>query len=105
MIGDSKYVLNQNGFYDLVDKNTGDTYIKNVDLTTGYTEVVADEPVNEKQRKDFIKSIQDGIKNFGLEEQLAMEGIDVNKILANLEAATTQSEVIESISKILKKIC
>jgi hypothetical protein len=105
VIGDSKYMLNSEGYYDLVDKTTSEAYIKNIDLTTGYTEIVPDQPVNESQRKQFIKSIKDGIENYELDEQLAYEGIDVNEILAKLEAATTQAEMIENISKILKKIC
>jgi hypothetical protein len=32
----SKWILNANGYYDLVDKDGGEVYISNVDLETGY---------------------------------------------------------------------
>ena len=36
----TKWVLNENNFYDLVDKDGGEIYIENVDLTTGLQHII-----------------------------------------------------------------
>lgn len=38
---ESKWLLNPNNLYDLVDKNTGEIYLRDVNLETGYQEILS----------------------------------------------------------------
>jgi len=51
----SKWILNSDGYYDLVDKEGGEVYITDVDLTTGYQMIVAPkkEEAKEKEKKEM----------------------------------------------------
>ena len=43
----SKWLLNSNSLYDLIDKESGEMYLENVNLETGYQEGVVEEPIVE----------------------------------------------------------
>jgi len=103
----SKWLLNANNLYDLVDKDGGEMYLQNVDLTTGY-QVKMDQtttPVNESKRKEAIDFVLNGVRDYQLDEVLAVKGYDYKDIIANLEALTTQEELNKIITKILNKLC
>lgn len=109
----SMWLLNKNNLYDLVDQITGEIYLENVNLETGYQELPEKTgvPVNEdkvQQKKNAaIKSIQDAIKDYRLDELLAAKegAYDVNDFISNLEAATTEEEITNITNKLLKLIC
>ena len=103
----SKWLLNINNLYDLVDKESGEMYLENVDLTTGY-QVKMDQtttPVNESKRKEAIDFVLNGVRDYQLDEVLAVKGYDYKDIIANLEALTTQEELNKIITQILNKLC
>ena len=99
--------LNEKNLYDLVDKLTGEIYLRDVNLNKGVQEYVElkETPINEKERSQMIDSINEGISDYGLDEILAEKGYDVQDFISNLEAATTQEELNKIINKILSKIC
>jgi hypothetical protein len=102
-----KWRLNQKNLYDLIDKNTGDVYIKNVNLSKGIQEKeeVSYSPINTTERDNMIDSINQAVNDYRLDEILAEKGYDVNDIISNLEAASTQEELNDIINKLLNKIC
>jgi len=103
----TKWLLNAEGYYDLIDQITGEMYIADVDLETGekVTKIDPNKPVNNSQRDAFIKSLKDGIEEYRLDEVLAVKGYDIQEIISNLEAAKTQQELDNIINKVLKNIC
>jgi len=58
-----------------------------------------------KQKNAAIKSILDGVKDYRLDEIMAVNGYDYKDIISNLEAATTEDEFNKIINKILKYLC
>jgi hypothetical protein len=102
-----KWSLNKKNLYDLVDKNTGEVYLKNIDLTKGTQENVEEPstPVNEKDRNNVLNSLTDSSLRYGFDEILAEKGYDINDIISNLEAASTQEELNDIINKLLTQIC
>ena len=103
----TKWFLNSNNLYDLTDQETGDIYLENVDLATGYQikQEFDTTPVNEKHRQETIDSLLIGVKDFKYGEALAEFGYDYKDILTNLEELTTQEELNKIIAKILMKLC
>lgn len=103
----SKWLLNSNGLYDLVDQFTDEIYLRDVDLATGKQKLQAEDttPVNEKDKRSFIKSLRDGVADYRIDEILAERGYDINEIIDNLEAATTQQEYSKIVTDVLKNIC
>lgn len=103
----SKWLLNEEGVYDLVDQFTGEIYLRNVDLSTGkqVPQIEDTTPVNSKERRKFIKSLVDGVNEYRLDEIMAERGYDINEIIDNLEAVTTQKEFVKIVTKVLKNIC
>lgn len=103
----SKWLLNEEGLYDLVDQFTDQMYLRNVDLSTGkqVTPVEDTAPVNNSERNKFIKSLRDGVSEYRLDEILAERGYDITEIMNNLEAATTQKEYLKIVTNVLKNIC
>jgi predicted kinase len=103
----SKWLLNTNGLYDLIDKDGGEMYLQNVDLTTGYQVKMPEttRPVNETERKEAIAFLVNGKKEWNFDSILAAQGYDYNDIIANLEQLTTQEELTKIITKILNKLC
>lgn len=99
--------LNPRGLYNLVDANTGEIYLRDVDLATGFQkeQVVPSTPVDEKLLKDTIKDLTDGIKEYRLDQIFALKGYDINDIIKKLEATTTQEELIDTIVLIKKITC
>ena len=66
----SKWVLQENGLYNLVDKNGGELYIENVDLRTGIKMVAPAQPVKQQSTKQptsiskpVVENVVEGVKN------------------------------------------
>lgn len=99
--------LNPRGLYNLVDANTGEIYLRDVDLATGFQkeQVAPSTPVDEKLLKDTIKDLTDGIKEYRLDQIFALKGYDINDIIKKLEDAKTQEELIDTIVLIKKITC
>jgi hypothetical protein len=62
----SKWILKDNGLYDLIDKDSGELYIEDVDLRTGIKIVEPTQPSTSV--KEGTLSIQDVLKEYTLEE-------------------------------------
>lgn len=89
------------------DKYLSDLLPTQVQSTTEVTEPVTIKasPKVEKKKADTIKSIQDGIKDYRIDEILAVKGYDVQDFISNLEAATTEDEVNQIINKLRDLLC
>jgi phage pi2 protein 07 len=103
----NKWVLNKSELYDLVDKDTGEIYLKDVNLSTGQVEKqeVPSQPVPEKERQEAIDYINNSVKEFRLDEILAERGYDVNDIISNLASAENKEEFNKIINKLLRLLC
>jgi hypothetical protein len=99
--------LNKKNLYNLVDKDTKEIYLRDVNLKTGYMEEgdVIVTPINVAEQAETIDSVNNSIEKYRLDEILAEKGYDANDIISNLEAATTQEELNKIINKLLKLIC
>lgn len=75
----SKWILNSNKLYDLVDKETGEVYIQNVDLSTGH-QIMIPEPVIESQEKDV---------------PLPTDGLSGRKLLKLFEVQSLKDKIAE----------
>jgi hypothetical protein len=103
----SKWLLQDNGLYDLIDKDSGEIYISQVDLSTG---MKYDEPVqpvdkvnkanevtyNPKGKETQTYTIEGAkILNKNGEEVFKEDSIDRNKIFANYAIKQNRAVVVE----------
>jgi len=102
-----KWILNEKNLYDLVDKDTDEIYLTDVNLSKGIQENIEtpSTPINNNERDNAIDSINDSVRRYRLDEILAEKGYDVDDIISNLEAASTQEELNNIINKLLNQIC
>jgi hypothetical protein len=103
----SKYVLNPNNLYNLVDVETGTLYLRNINLQTGDI-VSIDEPlvpVSDKRVAEIINNLRSQIKAYRLDEILAEKGIDINEEIDKLENVNFESELNEIMVRINKNMC
>lgn len=109
IVGESKWVMNDNGLYNLVDKNTGDIFMRNMSMFTGkiVEETTLGAPVNQKQLYNFTKQLASGVKDYKLNEILALKDISIDEIFDDIknDKVTTQSQLNDLIYKIIKAIC
>lgn len=107
MAGNLKWQLNKNGLYNLVDKFTNAVYLRNMDLDTGEVvpEVDPGRPVNEAKRDRIFRSVMQLIKEQGLDEYLAVKGIDTADIYEDLRDAKTDQDLNKVLETLLKAIC
>jgi hypothetical protein len=103
----NKWVLNKSELYDLVDKDTGEIYLKDVNLSTGQVEKqdVPSQPVPDKERQEAIDYLNNAVKDFRIDEILAERGYDVNDIISNLASAENKEEFDKIINKLLRLLC
>jgi len=106
-VGDSKWILNNNNLYDLVDKDTDKIMFRNVNMFTGTVveETPSNEPVNQKQLYNFAKQLASGVKDYKLDEILAIKGENIEDIYKDINNVKTQDQLNSLINKILKAIC
>lgn len=109
IVGESKWVMNDNGLYNLVDKNTGDIFMRNMSMFTGkiVEETTLGAPVNQKQLYNFTKQLASGVKEYKLDQLLALKDISIDEIFDDIknDKVTTQSQLNDLIYKIIKAIC
>ena len=100
------YKLNKFGNYDLVDKTTGEIYVRNLNMETGKqeTEPGLDSPVDPEVIDKALDRLITLRATTNIEEQLATKGYDINDIINNLAEAKTQEDY-NKITKILDKLC
>jgi hypothetical protein len=103
-VQDRHWILNVEGLYDLVDRSTGEIYLKDVNMETGlqvYRPNVT--PVDEARRLKAIDYLNSYYKELDL--IFAEKGYDIKDVISRLESLTTQEELNDVINNILKKIC
>jgi hypothetical protein len=109
IVGPSKWVLNNMNLYDLVDKTTDSIFMKNMNMFTGkiVEETALDTPVNQKQLYNFTKQLASGVKEYKLDNLLALKGISIDDIYDDISnnRITTQRQLNNKINEILKAIC
>jgi alkylated DNA repair dioxygenase AlkB len=100
------YKLNKFGNYDLVDRTTGEIYVRNINMETGKqeTEPGLDSPVDPEVIAKALDRLITLRATTNIEEQLATKGYDINDIINNLAEAKTQEDY-NKITKILDKLC
>ena len=100
------YKLNKFGNYDVVDKTTGEIYVRNLNMDIGKqeTEPGLDAPVSQEVIQRELNRIITLRAETNIEEQLAGLGYDINDIINNLANAKTQED-LNKITKILDKLC
>jgi hypothetical protein len=100
--------LNQNNLYNLLDKVTGFTFLKNVDLETGNIvpePVSPSAPVSEQKVNKMFKQIAAMIKNEHIADLLAVQGIDTRDIYEQLRDAETEADLNKINQTLLKALC
>lgn len=107
MAGNLKWFLNPNGLYNLVDKNTNDVFLRNIDLETGMLvpDVDPGTPASEEKRDRIFRSVMQMIKDQKLDEYLAVKGIDTRDIYEGLRDAKTDRDLNKVLETLLKAIC
>ena len=108
MANNFTWSLNQNDLYNLLDKVTGFTFLKNVDLETGniVPEPVSESaPVSEQKVNKMFKQIAAMIKNEHIADLLAVQGIDTRDIYEQLRDAETEADLNKINQTLLKALC
>jgi hypothetical protein len=107
--GQSKWVLNSKGLYNLVDmKNNNSVFLRDMDMETG--KVVEEEvdnsgPVDPKKLEREMKYFNSLVVDQKLDEVLAELGVDIFDVIDDLENAKTNDEFDNIMSDIRRKLC
>jgi hypothetical protein len=103
----STWKLNKNFNYDLIDQDTGEVLLANVNMVTGIIEKDAVEYtiLTRKQLNDYIKDFEEKVVAYNLDELLAMFGINIKDVYKKLNQATTTEDLIEIETEINRKLC
>jgi len=106
-VGVSTWKLNKNFNYDLIDQDTGEVQLKNVNMVTGIIEedVVEYTILTKKQLNDYIKDFENKVVAYNLDELLAIFGINIQDVYKKLNEATTTEDLIEIETEINRKLC
>jgi hypothetical protein len=108
MANNFTWSLNENNLYNLLDKDNGFTFLKNVDLETGniVPEPVSESaPVSEQKVNKMFKQIAAMIKNEHIADLLAVQGIDTRDIYEQLRDAETEADLNKINQTLLKALC
>ena len=105
--GQSKWQLNSKGLYNLVDMNSNNVFLRDMDMETGMlvTEKDNSGPVDPKKVEREMKYFNSLVVNEKLDEVLAELGIDIFDVIDDLEKAKTNNEFDKIMSDIRKKLC
>jgi hypothetical protein len=103
-VGKRNWMLNPFANYDLVDIETGEIFLRNINFSTGQTEIEPNlnDPINpelKEQGLTYLVDMQDQ-----LAEPLAELGYDIKDLLNNLAKAKTVEDY-NKIQEILNKLC
>jgi len=96
----------KNGNYNLVDKDTKEIYMRNVNMETGKAEIEAEltELITDEERETAMDQLLNLLELPGIVEKFAVLGHDTNDILNNLAKAKTREEY-NKVMKIIDKLC
>ena len=96
----------KNGNYNLVDKDTGAIYMRNVNMETGKAEVESEltELITDELRQTAIDEFLNLLELPGMVEKFAELDHDTNDILNNLAKAKTRKEY-NDVMKIIDELC
>jgi hypothetical protein len=106
--GQSKWILNSKGLYNLVDMNDNrSVFLRDMDMETGklVTEEDTSGPVDPKKLEREMKYFNSLVVNEQLDEVLAELDIDIFDVIDDLENAKTNKEFDKIMSDIRKKLC
>ena len=106
--GQSKWILNSKGLYNLVDMNNNrSVFLRDMDMETGklVTEEDTSGPVDPKKLEREMKYFNSLVVNEQLDEVLAELDIDIFDVIDDLENAKTNKEFDKIMSDIRKKLC
>jgi hypothetical protein len=106
--GQSKWILNSKGLYNLVDMNDNrSVFLRDMDMETGklVTEEDTSGPVDPKKLEREMKYFNSLVVNDQLDEVLAELDIDIFDVIDDLENAKTNKEFDKIMSDIRKKLC
>jgi hypothetical protein len=106
--GQSKWILNSKGLYNLVDMNNNrSVFLRDIDMETGklVTEEDTSGPVDPKKLEREMKYFNSLVVNEQLDEVLAELDIDIFDVIDDLENAKTNKEFDKIMSDIRKKLC
>ena len=106
--GQSKWILNSKGLYNLVDiNNNRSVFLRDMDMETGklVTEEDTSGPVDPKKLEREMKYFNSLVVNEQLDEVLAELDIDIFDVIDDLENAKTNKEFDKIMSDIRKKLC
>ena len=106
-VGVSTWKLNKNFNYDLIDQDTGEVLLANVNMVTGIIEedTVEYKILTRKQLNDYIKDFEQKVIAYNLDELLAIFGINIKDVYKKLNQATTTEDLIEIETEINNKLC
>jgi hypothetical protein len=96
----------KNGNYNLVDKDTGEIYMRNVNMETGKAEIEAEltELITDEERETAISQFLNLLELPGIIEKFAILNYDSTDILNNLAKAKTREEY-NKVMKTIDKLC
>ena len=106
-VGVSTWKLNKNFNYDLIDQDTGEVLLANVNMVTGIIEedTVEYKILTRTQLNDYIKDFEQKVIAYNLDELLAIFGINIKDVYKKLNQATTTEDLIEIETEINNKLC
>ena len=106
-VGVSTWKLNKNSNYDLIDQDTGEIYLANVNMVTGIIEedVVESILLTKEQKNNFIKDFEQKVIDYKLDELLSLFNINIQDVYKKINNATTKEDLIEIETEINNKLC
>mgnify|MGYP003112022331 FL=1 len=103
--GDNVWQRVGNHLYTLIDANTGDPFLRNMNLLSGTEVTPSLFPVNKQNAEPEIADIRTNYDNEYWQVDLALRGYDLDLIITNLENAETQQEFDELLANFKKLTC
>jgi len=103
--GDHVWQRVGNHVYTLIDANTGDPFLRNMNLLSGTEVTPSLFPVNKQDAEAEIADIRTNYDNEFWQVDLALRGYDLDLIITNLENAETQQEFDELLANFKKLTC
>lgn len=103
--GDHVWQRVGNHVYTLIDANTGDPFLRNMNLLSGTEVTPSLFPVNKQNAEAEIADIRTNYDNEYWQVDLALRGYDLDLIITNLENAETQQEFDELLANFKKLTC
>jgi hypothetical protein len=109
--GQSKWILNSKGLYNLVDMNNNrSVFLRDMDMETGKLVTEQPEkdlsgPVDRKRLEKELKYFNSLVVTQKLDEILAENDIDVFDVLEALENVKTNKELDKIMSDVRKRLC